>query len=78
VTTGRHLVNSDPFLLFQEYLDGDDGRMDVGHAYYIGYEMCKAMTALTLGKNYQQDEPLNWGFLTSSEVSHCKIKDRRE
>jgi hypothetical protein len=32
--------------------------------------MAKAITALTLGKNYTQDEALRWGFLTAPEVSH--------
>jgi hypothetical protein len=32
--------------------------------------MAKAATALTLGKQYQQDEALDWGFLTREEVSH--------
>jgi hypothetical protein len=32
--------------------------------------MAKAMTALTLGKNYVQDEPLRWGMLTKEETSH--------
>ena len=26
--------------------------------------MAKAVTALTLGKNYTQDQALRWGFLT--------------
>jgi hypothetical protein len=32
--------------------------------------MAKAITALTLGKNYVQDEALNWGFLTVPEEKH--------
>jgi hypothetical protein len=32
--------------------------------------MAKAVTALTLGKNYTQDQALQWGFLTMPEVSH--------
>ena len=40
------------------------------HAFYLGYEMAKAVTALTLGKNYTQDQALRWGFLTVPEVSH--------
>jgi hypothetical protein len=31
--------------------------------------MCKAVTALTLGKQYRQDQPLDWGFLTVPEIS---------
>lgn len=37
------------------------------HAFYLGYELAKAVTALTLGKNYVQDQPLRWGFLTRPE-----------
>ena len=32
--------------------------------------MAKAVTALTLGKNYTQDQALRWGFLTVPEESH--------
>jgi hypothetical protein len=41
--------------------------IDPSHAFYLGYEMAKAVTALTLGKNYVQDQPLRWGFLTVPE-----------
>ena len=34
------------------------------HAFYLGYEMAKAVTALTLGKDYRQDQALDWGYLT--------------
>jgi hypothetical protein len=44
--------------------------IDPGHAFYLGYEMAKAVTALTLAKNYVQDEALRWGFLTVPEASH--------
>ena len=44
--------------------------LDAAHAFYLGYEMCKAATALTLGKQYHQDEPLDWGFLTREESRH--------
>ncbi len=40
------------------------------HAFYLGYELCKAATALALHKQYTQDEPLQWGFLTVPEVSY--------
>ena len=45
------------------------GGVDSEHAFYLGYELSKAVTALTLGKQYTQDEPLNWGFLTRPETS---------
>jgi hypothetical protein len=49
--------------------------LDASHSFYLGYEMCKAVTALTLGKQYQQDQPLSWGFLTQEEVS---AQERRQ
>jgi hypothetical protein len=59
-----HRQGADPFELFEQL-----GPLDPVHAFYLGYEMAKAVTALTLGKNYRQDEPLRWGFLTRPEVS---------
>lgn len=59
----RHAV--DPFTLFEQL-----GPLDPSHAFYLGYELCKAVTALTLGKNYTQDQALQWGFLTRPESSH--------
>ena len=44
--------------------------IDASHAFYLGYEMAKAATALTLGKDYTQDQALRWGFLTRAEESH--------
>ena len=46
------------------------GRSTPSHAFYLGYEMAKAVTALTLGKDYRQDEALDWGFLTRAEQHH--------
>ncbi len=62
----EHLLqDSDPFRLFERM-----GVGDASHAFYLGYEMMKARTALTLGKTYRQDQALEWGFLTVPEVSH--------
>ena len=38
------------------------------HAFYLGFEMMKAKTALTLGKVYRQDQALEWGLLTELEA----------
>jgi dihydropteroate synthase len=59
------LINPDPFQLFDEM-----GVSEASHAFYLGYEMMKARTALTLSKAYRQDQALEWGFLTEPEVSH--------
>ncbi|MCH9652307.1 MAG: dihydropteroate synthase [Planctomycetes bacterium] len=60
---------TDPFELFDQFEAANPKELDPSHAFYLGYEMCKAMTALTLGKQYQQDQPLNWGFLSQEEIS---------
>jgi hypothetical protein len=76
IRAGLHLTGSDPFAMFEELLSGDGEKLDRGHAFYLGFEMAKALTALTLGKDYRQDEALNWGFLTHSEDHHHRIRDR--
>jgi dihydropteroate synthase-like protein len=68
-----HLHGTDPFVLFSE-MQKHDPKLDPSHAFYLGYEMAKAVTALTLGKNYTQDQALCWGFLTIPEVSHRDSK----
>ena len=50
---------------------------DPSHAFYLGYEMMKARTALTLSKTYRQDQALEWGFLTVPEVSHIARRGAR-
>jgi dihydropteroate synthase-like protein len=62
------LSGPNPFDLFEQMLKTE--KIDSAHAFYLGYEMAKAATALTLGKNYMQDQPLQWGFLTKPEQAH--------
>jgi dihydropteroate synthase-like protein len=65
------LQGADPFALFAEMQQRE--AMDPAHAFYLGYEMAKAVTALTLGKNYVQDQALRWGFLTAPEKGHGTV-----
>jgi dihydropteroate synthase-like protein len=62
------LQGEDPFELFEQMLRED--AIEASHAFYLGYELAKAVTALTLGKDYVQDQALRWGFLTRPEQSH--------
>jgi len=64
-----HLRGRDAFDIFEQLLMADVA-LDPSHAFYLGYEFAKAVTALTLGKDYTQDRALNWGFLTRPETSH--------
>jgi hypothetical protein len=63
-----HLMGQDPYKLIEEVKKTEE--IDESHSFYLGFELCKAMTAITLGKNYTQDQELQWGFLTREENIH--------
>jgi dihydropteroate synthase-like protein len=67
VSRDLHLHDADPFVLMEALRSAN---LDPGHAFYLGYEMAKARTALTLGKTYRQDEALDWGLATDPEQRH--------
>ncbi|MFM2094743.1 MAG: hypothetical protein RIS70_1867 [Planctomycetota bacterium] len=71
-----HLRDSDPFRLFDQLMGTQPKNVDASHAFYLGFEMAKAMVALTLGKNYRQDEALDWGYLTVAEPHHRLARRR--
>jgi hypothetical protein len=70
VGAGLHLAARDPFLLFRQLAEAGRDDVDPSHAFYLGYEVAKAVTALTLGKDYRQDQALDWGHLTQPEIAH--------
>ena len=70
VGAGLHLESRDPFALFDDLQAAGRTDVDASHAFYLGYEVAKAVTALTLGKDYRQDQALDWGFLTRPEIAH--------
>ena len=73
VMNNEHLQrDQDPFVLFEQMRV-----TDAAHAFYLGYEMMKAKTALTLSKSYRQDQALDWGFLTEPEQSHRSRQSER-
>jgi len=80
VGAGLHIADRDPFVVFERLLHPGFGgasdthppasNVDPSHAFYLGYELAKAAIALQLGKEYRQDEALDWGYLTVAEASH--------
>lgn len=74
LSAGIHLTDGDPFDLFARLLRERGDAVDPAHAFYLGYEAAKAVTALTLGKQYRQDQPLDWGLLTRPEQDHHSHK----
>ena len=74
LSAGLHLSDGDPFRLFDQLMNEKaSSNVDAGHAFYLGYEMAKAALSLQLGKQYEQDEALRWGYLTIEE-DHHRIK----
>jgi dihydropteroate synthase-like protein len=70
LAAGKRIEGDEPFEAFARLQAQLAKPVDAAHAFYLGYELAKATTALTLGKDYRQDEALDWGFLTRPEQSH--------
>ena len=89
-----HWHGSDVFRLFEQATTtaaasgistnspGSEPRVPVNasHAFYLGYELARAEIALHLGKQYTQDEPMQWGLLgptraSSTAALHEKNRD---
>ena len=71
VSAGVHVRGTDPFEMMKELMRLPESRnVDASHAFYLGFELAKALTALTLGKRYEQDEALRWGMHTREEKHH--------
>ena len=58
------IIANDPY----DFFDHIDVEGDIGHAYYLGIELAKAQIAYQLGKEYEQDEELEWGCLIDKEI----------
>ncbi len=77
VSAGVHIRGTDPFEMMEELMKiPQSTNVDASHAFYLGHELSKALTALTLGKRYEQDESLHWGVLTRNE-KHRRLKRSR-
>ena len=78
---GIHVYNRDsintspnPFELFPKL---DLLQEDAPHAFYMGVELGKAQIAWQLGKNYMQDEELDWGACVDNKTEEQKDQDSR-
>ena len=78
ISAGVHIRGTDPFDMMDELMQMPESRnVDASHAFYLGFELAKALTALTLGKRYEQDESLRWGMHTREEKHHRLRRRRR-
>tara|TARA_X000001036_G_C20655050_1_gene796587 strand:+ start:517 stop:1893 length:1377 start_codon:yes stop_codon:yes gene_type:complete len=53
-----HIIDKDPFNFYDKLNVGDNA----SHAFYLGVELARAQIAFDLGKNYDQDNELEWGI----------------
>lgn len=67
-------TNPNPFELFPKL---DLLQEDAPHAFYMGVELGKAQIAWQLGKNYMQDEELDWGACVDNKTEEQKDQDSR-
>ena len=69
-----HKVAQDPF----DFFDSLDVDKDSSHAFYLGVELARAQIAFQLGKNYNQDNELEWGVafkkLSEDLLNRPKLK----
>ena len=63
-----HIIESDPFH-FYDKLNVDK---DASHAFYLGVELARAQIAWQLGKNYDQDNELEWGVASKKKITDLK------
>jgi dihydropteroate synthase len=78
MSAGVHLRGTDPFLIMGELMQlPQSSNVDPSHAFYLGFELAKALTALTLNKRYEQDEALRWGMHTRPEKHHRLPRNRK-
>ena len=56
-----HLIDTDPFEFYEKLEISEDA----SHAFYLGVELARAQIAWQLGKNYDQDNELNWGVASN-------------
>jgi dihydropteroate synthase-like protein len=50
------------------------GIEEATHAFYLGKELMKATLARALRKNYRQESPLDWGYMTFEEPHRERVR----
>jgi dihydropteroate synthase len=50
------------------------GVTEATHAFYLGKELMKATIARSLRKNYRQESPLDWGYMTFAEPKRERVR----
>ncbi|MCW3003450.1 MAG: uncharacterized protein JWQ20_2748 [Conexibacter sp.] len=71
-----YVFNADLFVKGTDFNEIFDqlGVDEATHAFYLGKELMKATIARALGKNYRQESPLDWGYLTFEEPRRERVR----
>ena len=67
-----HVIDKDPFNFYDKL--GIDN--DASHAFYLGVELARAQIALDLGKNYDQDNELEWGVAKRKKIKNLNKRPK--
>jgi len=80
----RIFVDADAIYVFNadRFVKGTDlnqifdqlGVDEATHAFYLGKELMKATIARGLRKNYRQESPLDWGYMTFAEPKRERVR----
>jgi dihydropteroate synthase-like protein len=71
-----YVFNADRFVKGTDFNEIFDqlGVDEATHAFYLGKELMKATIARALGKNYRQESPLDWGYMTFVEPRRERVR----
>jgi dihydropteroate synthase-like protein len=71
-----YVFNADRFVKGTDFNEIFDqlGVDEATHAFYLGKELMKATIARSLRKNYRQESPLDWGWMTFAEPRRERVR----
>jgi dihydropteroate synthase-like protein len=71
-----YVFNADRFVKGTDFNEIFDqlGVHEATHAFYLGKELMKATIARALRKNYRQESPLDWGYMTFAEPKRERVR----
>ena len=71
-----YVFNADRFVKGTDFNEIFDqlGVEEATHAFYLGKELMKATIARALRKNYRQESPLDWGYMTFAEPRRGRVR----
>src|SRR3954447_13971652 len=71
-----YVFNADRFVRGTDFNEIFDqlGVAEATHAFYLGKELMKATIARALRKNYRQESPLDWGYMTFAEPKRERVR----